>query len=68
MILFGKRCEICGKPVSDQYVHEVDGHVVCLTHFRMLLEAGILFEGMDEEWHFEMVHEKDIDDILEMLK
>ena len=47
MILFNKRCEICGKPTSDQYVNEIDDHIICIHHFRMLLEAGLLFEGMD---------------------
>lgn len=52
MILFNKRCEICGKPTSDQYVNEIDDHIICIHHFRMLLEAGLLLEGMDDEWHF----------------
>lgn len=28
MILFNKRCEICGKPTSDQYVNEIDDHII----------------------------------------
>lgn len=68
MIQFDKRCEICGMPISGLQAFDIDGHIVCLTHFRMLLAAGLLLEGMDEEWHFVFVHEKDIDEFLEMLK
>lgn len=49
MILFNKRCEICGKPTSDQYVNEIDDHIICMHNFRMLLEAGLLFEGMGDK-------------------
>lgn len=59
MILFNKRCEICGLPVSDQVINEIDEHIICLKHFRMLLEAGLLFEGMDDEWH--LINENDIE-------
>jgi hypothetical protein len=67
MILFNKRCEICGKPTSDQYVNEIDDHIICIHHFRMLLEAGLLFEGMDDKWHFMFVHEKDVKELIKML-
>lgn len=67
MILFNKRCEICGKPTSDQYVNEIDDHIICIHHFRMLLEAGLLFEGMDDKWHFMFVHEKDVEELIKML-
>lgn len=67
MILFNKRCEICDKPVSDQYVNEIDGHITCICHFQMLLEAGLLFEDMDDEWHFVFMHEKDIEELIKML-
>lgn len=67
MILRNKRCEICGCATSDQYINEIDGHIICVKHFNMLLEAGLLFEGMDDEWHFEFVHEKDIEELIKML-
>lgn len=59
MILFNKRCEICGLPVSDRVINEIDEHIICLKHFHMLLEAGLLFEGMDDEWH--LINENDIE-------
>lgn len=68
MIQFNKRCEICGKPTSDTYANEIDGHVVCLTHFRMLLEAGLLFEGMDDMWHFVVTNKQDVEEIIKILK
>jgi hypothetical protein len=67
MILSNKRCDICGKPVSDQHVFEIDGYIICVCHFRMLLEADLIYEGMDNEWHFMYVHEKDIEELLNML-
>lgn len=67
MILFNKKCEICGKPVSDKYVYEIDGHIVCITHFRMLLDAGLLYEGMGGLWHFMFVYEKDIKEFIKIL-
>lgn len=68
MIQFNKRCEICGMPTSSLHVHEIDGHIICLAHFRMLLEAGLLYEGMDDMWHFMFVHEKDVQELIDMLK
>lgn len=52
MIQFNRRCEICGKPTSDLYNDMVDGHILCITHFRLALESGMLSEGLDDEWHF----------------
>lgn len=67
MILFNKKCEICGKPTSGQHINEIDNHIICIHHFRMLLEAGLLFEGMDDKWHFMFVCEEDIKEFIKML-
>lgn len=68
MIQFNKRCEICGKPTSSLYTHEFDGHILCKEHFEMMLSAGLLEEGMDDEWHFIFLHEEDIKELIDMLK
>lgn len=56
MIDFKCNCAICHKLISkkdrEQYQHEVDGIKLCIKHFKMLLVNGLLFEGMDDEWHF----------------
>lgn len=67
MILFDKRCEVCSRPTSDKYVNEIDGHIICIRHFRMLLEAGLLYEGQDDRWHFLYAHEKDIEELIKLL-
>lgn len=67
MIIFNKRCEICGRPVSDKYINEIDDHIICIHHFRMLLDAGLLFEGMDDKWHFTFAFEKDIKELISIL-
>lgn len=50
MIDFKKHCCICLKLGCK---HEIDNLYLCDKHFDMLLCAGQLFEGEDDEWHFE---------------
>lgn len=56
MIDFNCTCAIChkliGKKDKERYQHEVDDIKLCYNHFRMMLRAGLLFEGADDDWHF----------------
>lgn len=68
MIQFNKKCEICGRPTSSLIVHNFDGHILCKQHFYMMLDAGLLEEGMDDEWHFIFYDEKRIKELISILK
>lgn len=56
MIDFECNCVICHRPISKEnkknYPFEIDGIKLCYNHFQMALCAGLLLEGMDDEWHF----------------
>ena len=49
-----RRCTICGKPVypdKEQYQCLVDYSYYCRSCFSMLIAAGLLYEGADDDWH-----------------
>ena len=49
-----RRCAICGKPVypdKEQYQCLVDYSYYCRSCFSMLIAAGLLYEGQDDDWH-----------------
>lgn len=53
MIDFKCNCAICHRFISKKnYPFEIDGIKLCYNHFQMVLRAGLLFEGIDDEWHF----------------
>lgn len=53
MIDFKCNYAICHRLISKKnYPFEIDGIKLCYNHFQMVLRAGLLFEGIDDEWHF----------------
>lgn len=51
MIQFDRRCCVCGKPTSSHFVDEIDGKILCKSHYSMVI-GFMAYEGMDDDWHF----------------
>lgn len=49
-------CSLCNKPIIARPLKaqfEIDDFVFCRHCFQLLLIAGLLFEGQDDEWHID---------------
>lgn len=56
-----RKCKICNC-ISNRE-HLVDNIILCDKHFKMLLEAGLLFEyEADTDWHYGYTNTLDLSD------
>ena len=47
-------CSLCNKPIIAGPLRaqfDIDDFIFCHHCFNLLLIAGLLFEGQDDEWH-----------------
>lgn len=49
-------CSLCNKPIIAGPLRaqfDIDDFIFCHHCFNLLLIAGLLFEGQDDEWHID---------------